>query len=63
MFEGFLLQVARASYINQVLTPPVCKLLNFLNFYFHYSLNKVPSFSGFLMCITIKMRNVAFWHK
>ena len=27
--KGFLLQVARASYINQVLSPPGCKFLNF----------------------------------
>ena len=35
----------------------------FLNFCFHYSLNKIPSFSGFLMYIKIKLRNVLFWHK
>ena len=29
----------------------------FLNFSFHYSLNKVPAFSGFLMCITMNLRN------
>ena len=34
----------------------------FLNFSFHYSLNKRPSFSGFTR-ITIKLRNVAFHHK
>ena len=35
----------------------------FLNFCFHYSLNNVPSFSGFLMCITMKLRNAPFWPK
>ena len=34
-----------------------------LHFSFHYSLNKVPSFSGFLICITMKLRNLAFWCK
>ena len=34
-----------------------CSLL-LLNFSFHYSLNKVSSFSGFLICITMKLRNV-----
>ena len=28
MFEGFLLQVARTSYINQVLTSPTCKSIS-----------------------------------
>ena len=28
--KDFLFEVARASYINQVLTPPACKFLNFL---------------------------------
>ena len=35
----------------------------FLNFSFHYSLNKVLSFSGFFICITMNFRNVAFLHK
>ena len=35
----------------------------FLNFYLHCSLNKVLLFSGFLMCITMKLRNVASWQK
>ena len=117
--KGFLLQVARASYINYVLTSPACKFLNFfilkiklinlpnihfpilhlyllhvirfpfnifttllfyfqtihillpfrkpcfnlfLNFSFCYSLNKVSSFSGFLMCINMKVKNWAFRH-
>ena len=121
IFKGFLLQVARASYVHQVLTPTACKLLNFfiwkvklinfpdihfsifhlhllhiikfpfniltfyfqtihfllpfskyyfnlilvlfLDFSFHYSLNKVPSFPGFLICITMKLGNLAFWRK
>ena len=32
----------------------------FLNFCFRYSLNKVPSFTGFAMSINMKLRNVAF---
>ena len=111
--QVFLLQVARASYINQILAPPACKFLKFfisksltfqisifqysictcsillsflltfyvqtihfllpfskscfnlvlvlfLHFSFHYSLNKVPSFSDFLICITMKLRSLAF---
>ena len=119
--QWFFLQVAKASHINQFLTPPACKFLDFFiwkiklinfpnihfsilhlylhhiikfpfniftfyfqiiyfllpfsqycfrlvqffswSFFFHYSLNKVPSFSGLLFCITLKLINVAFWHK
>ena len=34
----------------------------FLNFSSHYSLKKVPSFVCFLIYITMKLRNVIFWH-
>ena len=39
----------------------VSSLFNyFLNLYFHYSLKETISFSSFLMCIIIKLRNSAF---
>ena len=38
-------------------------LVLFLHFSFYYSLKKVPSFPGFHICITMKLKNLAFWHK
>ena len=35
----------------------------FLNFSFHYFLNKTPSFFVFLIYITLMLRNAVFWHK
>ena len=29
IFKGFLLKAAKVSYINEILTPPACKLLKF----------------------------------
>ena len=41
----------------------ILSLFFFLHFSFHCSLNKVTSISGFLICITVKLRNLAFWCK